>query len=100
MSKLEELYSRHDSIPTDHERHNYGYLKRKQKLKSLGVAHDELWMENDSLLAQQISASHEEFVPPCLKFLEHENVDSFSRTLNTSENIASTANVVTNPSSE
>ena len=65
------------------------------------MSHEDLQKENDSLLAQQVSSAQEDFVPPCLKCLERDNVISIAECSTASEfAISSTANVVTNPSSE
>jgi hypothetical protein len=57
LAKFEDLSGHHDFLSDDHEILNYDFLKRKQELKSLRVAHDDHRIENDTLLAQQISAS-------------------------------------------
>ena len=55
----------------------------------------------DSLLAQQINATQDEFVPPCLKCIEHETTNSSPECSNTSiAAISSTASTITNSSSE
>ena len=64
LAKFEDLSGCHDFLSDDHERLNYDFLKRKQELKSLRASHDDLQKDNDSLLAQQISAAQEEFVAP------------------------------------
>ena len=65
------------------------------------AAHEDLQKENESLRAQHVSASHEEFEPPCLKCLEHDNVVSVAE-CSTAATVAisSTDDVVTNPSTE
>ena len=40
------------------------------------MSYEDLQKERDSLLAQQISAAQEEFVPPCLKCIERESANS------------------------
>jgi hypothetical protein len=100
LAKFEDLSGRHHFLSDDHERLNYDFLKRKQDLKSLRAAHDDLRIENDSLLAQQISASQEEFVPPCLKCLERSNSDSNAETSVAAERNAHVITVESNSSSE
>ena len=56
------------------------------------MSHDDRRMENDSLLAQQISASQVEFIPPCLKCIERETANSSRETSNATN--SSTAPVV------
>ena len=41
-SQMEELSSCHEFLSPDHEKLTYDYLKRKQELESLRVAHDDL----------------------------------------------------------
>ncbi len=74
-SRMKELSDRHDFLSADHERLTYDYLKRKQDLESLRVAHDDLIREN-SLLTQQLKEKPEVFEPPCLKCLERNNAKS------------------------
>ena len=74
-SRMKELSDRHDFLSADHERLTYDYLKRKQDLESLRVAHDDLIREN-SLLTQQLKEKPEVFEPPCLKCLERSNAES------------------------
>ena len=52
------------------------------------MSYEDLQKDRDSLLAQQISAAQEEFVPPCLKCIERESANS------------SHASAITNSSSE
>ena len=72
---MQELTNRHDFVSADHERLTYDYLKRKQELKALREAHEDLIREN-SLLTQQHKDKHEVFVLPCLKCLERTNAES------------------------
>ena len=51
------------------------FFKESKILKKLRVSYEDLQKERDSLLAQQISATQEEFVPPCLKCIEHESAN-------------------------
>ena len=46
------------------------FFKKKQDLEKLRESYEDLQKEHDSLLAQQISAAQEEFIPPCLKCIE------------------------------
>ena len=65
------------------------------------MSYEDLQKENDSLLAQQISSSQEEFNPPCLKCIEHESANSSPECSN--DFIAansSTVSAITNSSSE
>ncbi|KAI4972570.1 hypothetical protein ZWY2020_003495 [Hordeum vulgare] len=76
QSRLDNLQDRYDTLLADHEELSYEFLQRKLDLEKLRISHDDLCMENDSLLAQQISAAQAEFIPPCLKSIEHETVNS------------------------
>lgn len=99
--KYDELLSHHDTLSSDHEKLSYEYLQRKQELEKLRASHDDLRTKNDSLLAQQISTAQDDFVPPCLKCLEHDNANSSAECSTVSEStISSTVDVATNPSSE
>ena len=40
------------------------------------MSYEDLQKERDSLLAQHISATQEQFVPPCLKCIERESANS------------------------
>ena len=65
------------------------------------MSHEDLQKENESLHAQQVSTTQEDFEPPCLKCLERDNVVSVVECSTASTvAISSTADVVTNPSSE
>ena len=65
------------------------------------MSHDDLRMENDSLLAQQISVSQAQFIRPCLKCIERETANSSPESSNASiATNSSTAPVVTNSSLE
>lgn len=86
QSKFDDLFSRHETLLT--------------KLERLRMYHDDPRKENDYLLAQHISISHDEFNPPSLKFLEQENGAASPSSSTSSETMISTASVVTNPSSE
>ena len=99
--KYKDLESHHETLSASHEKLSYDYLQRKQDLEKLRASHEDLQKENDSLLAQQISFAQEEFVPPCLKCLECNNVVSVAE-CSTASNVAisSIADVVTNPSTE
>ena len=64
-------------------------------------AHEDFQKENESLRAQQISSTQEEFEPPCLKCIERGNAVSIAEcSTATTVEISSTADVVTNPSVE
>ena len=63
-SKFDALQDQHNALLSDHEKLSYEFLQRKQDLEKLRVSYEDLQKERDSLLAQQISASQEEFVPP------------------------------------
>ncbi|KAI5003256.1 hypothetical protein ZWY2020_030416 [Hordeum vulgare] len=59
------------------------------------MSYDDLRMENDSLLAQQISASQVEFIPPCIKCIDRETANSSPESSNaTTATNTSTAPVV------
>ena len=63
--------------------------------------HDDFQKENESLRAQQTSPAHEGFEPPCLICLERDNATSVAECSTTATvAISSTADVVTNPSTE
>ena len=63
--------------------------------------YEDLEKERDSLLAQQISATQEEFVPPCLKCIERESANSSPECSNgTNVSNSSHASAITNSSSE
>ena len=80
---------------------SYDYLQRKQELENLRAAHEDLQKENESLRAQQISSTQEGFEPPCLKCLEHDYVVSVAGCSTAAiVAISSTADAVTNPSTE
>ena len=65
------------------------------------MSHDDLRMENDSLLAQQISAAQAEFIPQCLKCIERETANSSPESSNASiATNSSTIHVVSNSSLE
>ena len=99
--KYEDLESRHETLSVSHEKLSYGYHQRKQDLEKLRASHEDLQKENDSLLAQQISTAQVEFVPPCLKCLERDNVVSVAECSTASDvAISSTTDVGTNPSTE
>jgi predicted nuclease with TOPRIM domain len=74
----DELQSRHVALSARHENLCYEFLQRNQDLEKLRASHDDLQKENDSMLAQQISTAQEEFVAPCLKFLEREKCKFFN----------------------
>ncbi|XP_044353678.1 uncharacterized protein, partial [Triticum aestivum] len=75
--------------------------KRKQDLEKLRVSYEDLQKERDSLLAEQISAAQEEFVPPCLKCIERESANSSPECSNDSNvTNSSTVSAITNSSSE
>ena len=69
-TKYDTLQDQHNTLLSDHEKLSYEFLQRKQDLEKLRVSYEDLPKERDSLLAQQISATQEEFVPPCLKCIE------------------------------
>ena len=97
----EELESRHETLSTTHEKLSYDYIQRKQELENLRPAHEDLQKENESLHAQQVSTTQEDFEPPWLKCLERDNVVSVAE-CSTAATVAisSIADVVSNPSSE
>jgi hypothetical protein len=99
--KYEELESHHETLSATYEKLSYDYLQRKQDLEKLRASHEDLQKENDSLLAQQISSTQEDFLPACLKCLDRDNDVSIVECSTTSDiAISSTADVVTDPSTE
>ena len=101
QSKFDNLQSHHNTVLSDHEKLSYEFLQRKQDLEKLRVSYEDLQKERDSLLAQQISATQEQFIPPCLKCIEHEFANSSPESSNAS--IAANSSIVsaiTNSSSE
>ena len=76
LSKFNNLQSHHNSLLSDHEKLSYEFLQRKQDLENLRVSYEDLQKERDSLLAQQINAAQEDFIPPCLKCIERESANS------------------------
>ena len=67
QTKFDNLQSHHNTLLSDHEKLSYEFLQRKQDLEQLRVGYEDLQKERDSLLAQQISPTQVEFIPPCLK---------------------------------
>ena len=76
QSRFDNLQGHHNTLLSDHEKLSYEFLQRKQDLEKLRVSYEDLQKERDSLLAQQISATQEEFDPPCLKCIERESASS------------------------
>ena len=76
QSRFDNLQDHHNTLLSDHEKLSYEFLQRKQDLEKLKVSYEDLQKERDSLLAQQISAAQEEFVPPFLKCIERESANS------------------------
>ena len=76
QTRFDNLQGHHNTLLSDHEKLSYEFLQRKQDLEKLRVSYEDLQKERDSLLAQQISTSQEEFVPPCLKCIERESANS------------------------
>jgi predicted nuclease with TOPRIM domain len=101
QSRFDNLQSHHNTLLSDHEKLSYEFLQRKQDLEKLRVSYEDLQKERDSLLAQQISAAQEEFVPPCLKCIERESANSSPECSNAS-NITNSSPVsaITNSSLE
>ena len=65
------------------------------------MSYEDLQKERDSLLAQQISATQDEFVPPCLKCIERETANSSPECSNASSATNSShVSAITNSSSE
>ena len=65
------------------------------------MSYEDLQKERDSLLAQQINTSQEEFVPPCLKCIERESANSSPECSNASTvTNSSPASAITNSSSD
>ena len=75
-SKFDALQDQHNTLLSDHEKLSSKFLQRKQDLEKLRVSYEDLQKERGSLLAQHISATQEEFVPPCLKCIERESANS------------------------
>ena len=78
------------TLLSDHEKLSYEFLQRKQDLEKLRVSYEDLQKEHDSLLAQQINVSQEEFVPPCLKCIECEYANS-SRECSNAANVSNSS---------
>ncbi|KAI5001168.1 hypothetical protein ZWY2020_011127 [Hordeum vulgare] len=93
QSRFDILQDRYDTFLTDHEKLSYEFLQRKLDLEKLRMSYDDLRMENDSLLAQQISVSQVEFIPPCLKCIDRETANSSPE----SSNATTTTNTSTAP---
>ena len=101
QSRFDNLQDQHNTLLSDHEKLSYEFLQRKQDLEKLRVSYEDLQKERDSLLAQQISASQEEFVLPCLKCIERESANSSPECSNAANvSNSSHASVITNSSSE
>ena len=66
QSRFDNLQGHHNTLLSDHEKLSYEFLQRKQYLEKLRVSYEDLQKERDSLLAQQIGAAQDEFIPPCL----------------------------------
>ena len=65
------------------------------------MSYEDLRKERASLLAQQISSAQDEFIPPCLKCIEHESINSLPESSNASIAAnSSTVSAITNASSE
>ena len=100
-ANYDTLQDQHNTLLSDHEKLSYEFLQRKQDLEKLRVSYEDLQKERDSLLAQQISASQEEFVPPFLKCIEREYANSSPECSNaTNVSNFSHASAIANPSSE
>ena len=52
QSRFDNLQDRHVTLLADHEKLSYEFLQRKLDLEKLRISHDDLRMENDSLLDQ------------------------------------------------
>ena len=91
-TKYDTLQDQHNTLLSDHEKLSYEFLQRKQDLEKLRVSYEDLQKERDSLLAQQISAAQDEFVPPCLKCIERESTNSSPESSNAS--IAANSSIV------
>jgi len=97
--KYEELEGLYESLSKTHEKLSHDYIQRKRELEKVKAAHEDLQKENESLRAQLISSTHEEFEPPCLKCIERDNATSFAEcSTAATAAISSTTDVVTNPS--
>src|SRR4051812_19071310 len=101
QTKLDNLQNHHNTLLSDHEKLSYEYLQKKQDLEKLRVSYEDLQKERDSLLAQQISAAREEFIPPCLKCIERESANSSPECSNAS-NVTNSSPIsgITNSSSK
>ena len=101
QSKFDNLQSHHNTLLSDNEKLSYEFLQRKQDLEKLRVSYEDLQKECDSLLAQQISATQNEFIPPCLKCIECETANSSPECSNASIVAnSSTICAITNSSSK
>ena len=97
-SMFDDLEGHHNALLSDHEKLSIELLQRKQDLENLRVSYEDLQKDRDSLLAQQISATQEEFVPPCLKCIERETANSSPECSNATN--SSSVSAITNSSSE
>ena len=101
QTRFDNFQGHHNTLLSDHEKLSYEFLQRKQDLEKLRVSYEDLQKERDSLLAQQISATQEEFVPSCLKCIERETANSSPECSNASNATnSSTVSAITNSSSE
>ena len=101
QSRFDNLQGHHNTLLSDHEKLSYEFLQRKQDLEKLRVSYEDLQKERDSLLAQQISATQEEFFPPCLKCIERESANSSPESSNAANvSNSSHASAISNSSSE
>lgn len=99
QSKFDDLQGHYNALLSDHEKLSLELLQRKQDLEKLRVSYEDLLKDRDSLLAQQISATQEEFFPPCLKCIERESANSSPECSNASTvTNSSPASAITNSS--
>src|SRR4051812_10929220 len=100
QSKFDDLFNRHETLLTDHEKLSHEFLMRKQEIERVRMSHDDLRKENESLLSQQIIMPQEGLNPPCLKCIERDQIISVSSSSMSSDSVISITSVVPNPSSE
>src|SRR6187399_1555347 len=97
--KYKELEGLYESLSKTHEKLSHDSIQRKREVEKLKAAREDLQKENESLHAQLISSTHEEFEPPCLKCIERDNATSVAECSTVATvAISSTIDVVTNPS--
>ena len=91
QSKFDDLFDRHETLLTDHEKFTHEFLMRKQELEEVRMSHEDMKKENFSLLAQQIILPQEGFNPPCLKCIKNDRINAIPSSSMSSKSAISTA---------